>query len=94
MACKNTKQLMKMMPENKKLTVILKDNISEIPTEVKEALNVELEGGNQLNISYQPSKVNITEILSLLEKSQLSISDLSTKEANLEEVFKYLINEK
>ncbi|MFT7099397.1 MAG: hypothetical protein ACJAS6_001279, partial [Rickettsiales bacterium] len=34
------------------------------------------------------------EILSLLENNNLKIADISTRQADLEEVFKYLTNEK
>jgi ABC-2 type transport system ATP-binding protein len=85
---------MKMMPENKELIVTLKNEINTIPHNVEVALNISLKNNNQLHINYQPSKINIIEILSLLEKNQLNIADISTKQADLEEVFKYLTNAK
>jgi ABC-2 type transport system ATP-binding protein len=92
--CEKKNKLMKMMPENKELTVILKNEIDEIPAKITQKLNIKLSNQNQLNINYQPSQINITEILSLLEQNQLSIADISTKQADLEEVFKYLTNDK
>jgi ABC-2 type transport system ATP-binding protein len=92
--CEKKNKLMKMMPENKELTVILKNEIDQIPTQIAEKLNVKLSNKNQLNINYQPSQNNITEIFSLLEQHHLSIADISTKQADLEEVFKYLTNDK
>ena len=92
--CEKKEKLMKMMPENKELIVTLKDDINEIPTNIAKALNVSLKNNNQLNINYQPSQNNITEILSLLEQNQLKIADISTKQADLEGVFKYLTNDK
>ena len=94
LVCKKKDQLMKMMPENKELIVTLKNEVSKIPQDVKKALNISLKNNNQLHIDYQPSKINIIEILSLLEKNQLNIADISTKQADLEEVFKYLTNAK
>ncbi len=93
-ACKKKEELMQMMPENKGLIVTLVEEISEIPASVSAALDIKLQNNNQLYINYQPSKINITEILSLLEKNQLKIADISTRQAALEEVFKYLTNEK
>ncbi len=92
--CEKKEKLMKMMPENKELIVTLKDDINEIPANIAKALNVSLKNNNQLNINYQPSQNNITEILSLLEQNQLKIADISTKQADLEGVFKYLTNDK
>jgi len=94
LVCKKKDQLMKMMPENKELIVTLKNEINTIPHNVEVALNTSLKNNNQLHINYQPSKINIIEILSLLEKNQLNIADISTKQADLEEVFKYLTNAK
>jgi ABC-2 type transport system ATP-binding protein len=94
LVCKKKDQLMKMMPENKELIVTLKNEINTIPHNVEVALNISLKNNNQLHINYQPSKINIIEILSLLEKNQLNIADISTKQADLEEVFKYLTNAK
>lgn len=92
--CEKKNVLMKMIPENKELTVILKNEIEQIPAEISQKLNVKLINKNQLNIDYQPSQNNITEIFSLLEQHHLSIADISTKQADLEEVFKYLTNDK
>jgi len=91
LVCKKKDQLMKMMPENKELVVTLKNEIFEIPGNIKNALNITLKA-NQLYINYQPSNINIIDILSLLEKNQLNIADISTKQPDLEEVFKYLTN--
>lgn len=92
--CEKKEKLMKMMPENKELIVTLENDINEIPTNIAKALNVSLKNNNQLNINYQPSQNNITEILSLLEQNQLKIADISTNQADLEGVFKYLTNDK
>jgi len=92
--CEKKDKLMKMIPENKELTVILKNEIEQIPAEITQKLNVKLSNKNQLTIDYKPSQNNITEIFSLLEHHHLSIADISTKQADLEEVFKYLTNDK
>ena len=91
-ACEKKEKLMKMIPENKKLIVILEQEIEQIPDEILHKLDVKLLNKNQLNINYQPSQNNIIDILSLLEKASLKIADISTKQADLEEVFKYLVS--
>lgn len=82
--------LMKMMPENKQLIVTLKQEINQIPLDLAQKLAISLQGNNQLKINYEPSKIEIAEILSLLENNHLRIADISTKQPDLEEVFKYL----
>ena len=89
-ACEKKEDLMRMMPENKELIVTLKNDIEQIPDAIKTALKITLKNNNQLGINYQPSQINIVEILSLLENHQLKIADISTKQADLEEVFQYL----
>ena len=89
-ACEKKEKLMQMMPENKRLIVALKQEIEKLPDEILQKLDIQLLSKNQLNINYQPSQNNIIEILSLLEKNSLQIADISTKQADLEEVFKYL----
>ncbi|MFT6332279.1 MAG: ABC-2 type transport system ATP-binding protein [Lentimonas sp.] len=97
-ACAKKDDLMKMMPERKELLISLKDEIKEIPANISEIFKnpsgISLKNKNQILINYQPSKFNLAEILALLEKNQLNISDISTKQADLEEVFKYLTNDK
>ena len=89
-ACEKKDKLMKMMPENKELIITLAQEIESIPGHIGNDLIIKLTNNNQLNINYQPSKINIIEILSLLEKNQLKIADISTKQTDLEGVFKYL----
>jgi ABC-2 type transport system ATP-binding protein len=89
-ACEKKEQLIKMMPENKKLIIILRQEVEKIPAEILSKLDAKLLNKNQLDINYQPSKNNIVDILLLLEKNSLKIADITTNQTDLEEVFKYL----
>ncbi|MFT6105943.1 MAG: ABC-2 type transport system ATP-binding protein [Rickettsiales bacterium] len=93
-ACAKKDDLMKMIPEKKELIITLQEEIDKIPKNLQEKLSIILKNKSQLTINYQPSKINISEILSLLENNNLKIADISTRQADLEEVFKYLTNEK
>jgi ABC-2 type transport system ATP-binding protein len=93
-ACAKKDDLMKMIPENKELIIVLQDEIFEIPNALREVFVITLKNNIQITINYQPSKINIAEILALLEKNNLKIADISTRQADLEEVFKYLTNDK
>jgi ABC-2 type transport system ATP-binding protein len=93
-ACERKEKLMKMIPEDKQLIVVLKQEIEQLPAEITAKLSAKLINKNQINIQYQPTQINITDIFSLLENHQLKIADISTTQADLEEVFKYLTNGK
>jgi ABC-2 type transport system ATP-binding protein len=91
-------ELMQMMPENKELVVTLAEKITDLPAGVAKNLNAKLiknksiKDGGQIHISYDASKINITNILALLANEGLKIADIATKQADLEKVFKYLTN--
>ena len=46
----------------------------------------------KLSIQYDPNKVDLADILESLVKAGVSIKDISTTQADLEEVFKFLVN--
>jgi ABC-2 type transport system ATP-binding protein len=48
---------------------------------------IELIGERTLAITYQKDKVNAGEVLAALQRSGLGIVDVSTREADLEDVF-------
>lgn len=76
--------------DNKKVIITTDSNIKKIPKEL-ENFEVAIDG-KSLEITYRKSKLNINKILQVLGKMDLKITDLSTKEDNLEEVFVYLTN--
>ena len=50
--------------------------------------------GNKLTISYDPKKVAVAKILGEIAENKIAISDISTKQPDLEEIFKHLITTK
>jgi hypothetical protein len=48
----------------------------------------------KLIISYDPKKVAAEEILKKIAENKISISDISTKQPDLEEIFKHLVSGK
>jgi len=50
--------------------------------------------GNKIVISYDPKKVAIAKILGKIAENKISICDISTKQPDLEEIFKHLIKAK
>ncbi len=71
---------------NKKLIVKLSEKINEMPHDLLNDGWIML-ADNELQITYKPSEANIEYNLSKLRDFGLSISDLSTKDTELEEIF-------
>ena len=70
----------------KEMTVTLDREITEVPARLK-PYNVEFKTGRQLKFSYPPSKTHSGEILEALAAAGLGIVDLTTREADLEDIF-------
>ena len=47
---------------------------------------------NEICVSYEKSKINIEELMNLIKKNNIQIKDISTDDADLEDVFLRLIN--
>jgi len=80
-----TKSLLAQL-DSKQLTVTVDQQIQYMP-EALQQFKPSLHDGNQLTFQYKPSQVNSGEILQTLQNSGLGIIDLSTKEAELEDIF-------
>lgn len=83
------KNIMKLI-DRKKLIISLNNKITEIPKSLQKFDIVITDEGN-VEINYETSKVSMDELLKAIEKAKISIADISTEEADLEEVFKFLI---
>ena len=84
-ACDSTESLLKRL-DAKEMTVTLGENIDDIPESLA-PFNVERRGDRRLVFRYPPSKTHSGEILSALGDAGLTVTDLSTKEAELEDIF-------
>ena len=84
-ALDSTKNLIdRIQRKNVKLLLDKKINIEEINLDFLEIISYK---NNLLEISYEKSKVKIEEIISYIHQQNANISDISTDEANLEDVF-------
>ncbi len=72
--------------DTKEMTVTLDREITEVPAGLK-PYNVEFKTGRKLKFSYPPSKTHSGEILDALSAAGLGIVDLTTREAELEDIF-------
>ena len=83
--CEPTQSLLARL-DTKEMTVTLDKDITDVPESLSR-YNVELLNGRELRFSYPPSKTHSGEILAALAQAGLSIRDLSTREAELEDIF-------
>ncbi|MGH8225203.1 MAG: ABC transporter ATP-binding protein [Gammaproteobacteria bacterium] len=80
----------------KRLTLHLQEPIAHVPTEL-ESYQLELAaGGSELVYTYDThaARTGITALLADLNKAGIRLSDLSTKQSSLEEIFVTLVGEK
>jgi len=76
----------------KTLSVELTDPIATIP-EPLEAFQAELPKPNRLVIRYKPAEVRLGDVLNVMDSCGLRISDISTEETDLEDIFLQLTRE-
>lgn len=55
-------------------------------------LNASIVSDGSMNIKYKPKEVSINKIIELIKTTHLEIKDISTKDADLEDVFSYLVS--
>lgn len=79
--------------DSKQLVLKLTAPLNAVPTPLL-SLSPTLLPEGDLAISYQPSKANMEEILGRVRSCGLSIRDLATHEADLEDVFRHLTSGK
>jgi ABC-2 type transport system ATP-binding protein len=75
--------------DSKQLVITLAQPLKEVPPSLAE-WGASLDAEGKLLIHYKPSKQSIQSILDALVASGLAVNDLSTREADLEEVFIHL----
>jgi ABC-2 type transport system ATP-binding protein len=88
-ACEPTSALLGRM-DRKELWVTLDRDISRVP-DILTRYHTELIGQRQLVVRYQPSRDHINEVLAAIQQSGLAITDLSTNETDLEDIFLQLV---
>lgn len=84
-ACEPKTSLMQRL-DAKEITFTLDKDLAAIPDQLGQ-FNVELNGSRQLRFSYPPSKTNSGEILAAVQAAGLTIAELDTREAELEDIF-------
>jgi ABC-2 type transport system ATP-binding protein len=72
--------------DSKILTVTVDCELDAPPASLKK-LAPSLEQGRRLAFHYKPSRTKVAEILAALSAAQLGVVDITTEEADLEDVF-------
>ena len=84
-ASESTESLVRRI-DVKEMTVTLDREIAEVPAGLK-PYNVGFKTGRKLKFSYPPSKTHSGKILEALSAAGLGVIDLTTREADLEDIF-------
>jgi len=90
-ACEPTPDLLSRL-DTKEMTVTVEQSLETLPNELK-IFNTVLKDRHKLVFSYPPSKVSAGQILNAVNGAGLSIADVSTQEAELEDIFVKLTSE-
>ncbi len=88
-ALDSTKNLLNRI-QTKKIT-FKTDKIINIKDEDIDSLKIISNLGTEICVSYEKSKIDIEELINLIKKNGVKIIDISTDDADLEDVFLRLI---
>lgn len=91
-ACEPKEKMMKRL-DCKEVLITVGDDVSSVPTSLN-GYDVQIINPRQIRIQYRPSALNFGSLLQDLGKSQLTIQDMATKEADLEEIFVQMTSNK
>jgi ABC-2 type transport system ATP-binding protein len=84
-ACDDKEQLVRRIDE-KQMTVVVAEALHDLPAPLRE-LGAQLEQPNRIVLHYQPSRARAGDLLDAIRGAGLTITDLATTEADLEEAF-------
>ena len=84
-----TANLMKLL-DSKQLIIHLRNDLKQVPANIAKKLDAKIVNNNQLLINYKSKETEVSDILAILQSENLIISDISTKQSDLEDIFKFL----
>jgi ABC-2 type transport system ATP-binding protein len=84
-ACDTTAALLRRL-DAKELSIVVDRDLSAVPATLG-AFDAVLKDSRRLVIRYQPSRARVAQILAAVQAAGLEIVDLSTLEADLEDIF-------
>ncbi len=89
--CDKKENLMKLL-SSKELVIQAQKPITQNLSEIFSDLNIKNLGEDRFSIGYDPTKTRVEDILQKITKNNISIEDISTKQPDLEEIFKFVIS--
>jgi len=90
-ACETTEALLRRL-DSKELSVIVAETVAAVPPAL-ECFTVELRKPNRLVFHYAPSRTDSGAILAALSGAGLTVREVNTREAELEDIFLQLTSE-
>ena len=84
-ACDDKKRLIRRIDE-KEMTVVVAETLAALPPRLRE-LGARLEPPHRIVLHYRPSRARAGDLLEAIRGSGLTIADIATTEADLEEAF-------
>jgi ABC-2 type transport system ATP-binding protein len=84
-ACEPTGTLLRRL-DSKELVFILADDLASVPAPLAR-FSAQLQGPRRLLLRYKPSQTRMGEILAAVQTAGLNIADMTTMEADLEDIF-------
>ena len=84
-ACDTTTALLRRL-DAKEITIIVDRDLAAVPASLA-AFDTVLKDSRRLSVRYQPSRARVAQILAAIQAAGLEIVDLSTLEADLEDIF-------
>lgn len=90
-ACDETRALIARL-DQKEIAIVVGEDLERAPAAL-ERFRIELHPPRRLVLRYRPSETRIEEILEAVRGAGFTIADLSTEEADLEDIFRALTKE-
>jgi ABC-2 type transport system ATP-binding protein len=84
-ACEPTAMLLRRL-DRKELVFIVEEDLAGVPAPLAR-FDAQLQGPRRLMLRYQPSRTRIGEILAAVQSAGLTVVDMTTLEADLEDIF-------
>jgi ABC-2 type transport system ATP-binding protein len=84
-ACDSTAALLRRL-DAKELSLLIDHDLEAVPAGL-EVFGAQLKGPRRMVLRYQPSRTRVAEILAAVHDAGLEIVDLTTLEADLEDIF-------
>ncbi|WP_286829072.1 MULTISPECIES: ABC transporter ATP-binding protein [Kordiimonas] len=91
-ACEPTEQLLKRIDE-KEIVISVSEKLTEVPDELK-PFSSDVRGDHKLAVQISQVNANVGQVLAAVQQAGLTITDISTNETDLEDIFLQLTSDK